>query len=184
MTASFGISCNSQSLQIHGACAKPYRRKTLLENPEKSANIESGLEQVVAKRCSCCFFFFGGEGIYIDLRLDSRQGIRLNGFRKVFCIFIQHCLCPLILGPVSCVFQQRQGPCRCWPWRHNAVDGAHREASPRAFPRKVRTLLCCRPKKQLAFMVRKDLSFFTSKSGCQPSGSFFENVTVFILSSK
>lgn len=74
--------------------------------------------------------------------------------------------------------------CHCGPQRHDAVDGAHREASPHAVPGKVRTPLCCRPKKQLAFMVRKDLSLFTSKSGCQPSGSFFENVTVFILSSK
>lgn len=158
VTASFGISCNSQSLQIHDAYAKPYRRKAPLENPEKSGNIESGLEGVGTKRCSCCFFFWG-KNIYIDLRLDSHQGIRLNGFRKVFCIFIQQCLCPLILGLVSYVFQQRWGCVSVGPggtmlWMVLIGRSLHMP------PRKVRTLLCCRPKKQLAFMVRKDLSFF------------------------
>lgn len=159
VTASFGISCNSQSLQIHDAYAKPYRRKAPLENPEKSGNIESGLEGVGTKRCSCCFFLLG-EKIYIDLRLDSHQGIRVNGFRKVFCIFIQSCLCPLILGLVSYVFQQRWGcvsplalEAQCCGWCSSGGRST-------CLPRKVRTLLCCRPKKQRAFMVRKDLSFF------------------------
>lgn len=71
--------------------------------------------------------------------------------------------------------------CHCWPQRRNAVDGA--QLSTRCLWESQDTAVL-QPRKHLAFMVRKDLSFFTSKSGCQPSGSFFENVTVFILSSK
>lgn len=77
--------------------------------------------------------------------------------------FTQYSLCPLIIGVVKYVFQQRQGHLLAVGPEAKAANGGHQESSPSPFFRKSGSCFCYRPEKQLAFMAHEGLFFFTSK---------------------
>ena len=107
------------------------------------------------------FFLLGEKYTLIKAEFPPKE--LDTGFRRVF--YVLHSVFPLSTDSVSSEVCFSKGRVNCWllVLEAEAADGGHQEGSPWPSFRKSESCFCYRPEKQLAFMVCKDLFFFTSK---------------------